>query len=134
MTRARWPLPAATQLPWGGILSVASARAADSLESLAQSGLLAVLRELQKALPDGLVGHQLLLGHSAGMRVRVVVVEPAPELLRAGVGRAAKRRRRLGRAVLAHPGPGALDRLVRGVRLGREREVHRRLREVERAF
>src|SRR3954469_3596703 len=132
MTRARWPRRAAGQLPWGGILSVAAARAADPVEALAQRGLLAVLGELEKALAHGLVRHQLLLGHSARMRVRVVVVESPPELLRAWVGRAAERRRRLGRAVLAHPGASALDRLVGGVRLGREREVHGGLCEVQR--
>src|SRR4029079_2985991 len=117
MCGARWPGGAGGQLPWAGILSVAAASAADSVEPLAQRGLLAVLGELEKALANGLVGHQLLLGHSPGMRMRVVVVEPAPELLGARVGRAPERRRRLGRAVLADPGPRPLDRLVGGVRL-----------------
>ena len=98
------------------------------------SRLLAVLGELEEALADGLVRHQLLLGDALGVGVRVVVVESPAELLGARVGGAAQRRRRLGRAVLAHPRARALDRLVRGVRLRRERQVHGGLGEVERAL
>src|SRR3954447_12802219 len=129
--RARWPRRAAAQLPLGEILSAAAASAANTLEPLAQLGFLAVLGELEKALADRVVGHQLLVGHTLRTGVRVVIVEPPAELLRARVGGAPQSGRRLGRAVLAHPGARPLDALVRGVRLRRQREVNRRLGQVE---
>src|SRR5688572_21608861 len=114
MTRAPWPRPAAVQLPCAGILSVAAAGAPDLLEPLAQRGLLTVRGQLEEALPDGVRRHQLLIRDALWARVRVVVVEAPAELLRARVRRASERRRRLRRAVLAHPRPRALDSLVGG--------------------
>ena len=64
------------------------------------SRLLAVLGELEEALADGVLRHQLLLRDALGMRVRIVVVEAPAELLRARV-RGAPERRRAARACRA---------------------------------
>src|SRR5205085_2259380 len=115
-------------------LSAPAARLPDLLEPLLQRRLLAVVGQLEEALALGLLWHQLLRGDALGAVVRVVVALTAPQSLGGGVGGALERSRRDHGAVLAHPLARLLQSGVRGVRLRREREVDRRLRQVERGL
>ena len=77
------------------------------------------------------VGHVLLVIDVTRVPVRVVVAAAAPELARRGVrGRLERRRGRL-RAGLADVAVDLAERALHGIRLRRQRQVDRRLRERE---
>src|SRR5215210_604954 len=90
--------------------------AQDALQSVTQIGFLAEPGQLEEALADRLVGHVLLAGQPVRLAVRVVVADPVPKRALPGMPGVAQVHRDLGRAVLADPPAGALDRLVRRVR------------------
>src|SRR3954462_2938288 len=82
----------------------AFARTQDGLQPFAQGALRAVLAQLQEALSDRLLRHQLLRRDSLGAVVRVVVALAATERLSARIGRASQLGGRQHRPVLPHPG------------------------------
>ena len=94
----------------------------------------APVRRLVEAGAADVGGKQRLVGDAARLVVRVDVALAPAELLRARIVGVAQRVGRQLRAVLADVAHRLADRRGRRVRLGRERQIGRRLREVEGAL